>query len=133
MLPKRVVLRFGTEISVKPIVYRLVKDFDLIVNIVQANVNPQKKGTMVLEVSGERSEEGLSYLSGLGVHIQNLSQGIVRNEEKCMMCGECTGICPTGALHMVRPSMEVCFDDTQCVVCHLCVKVCPVRAMEVSI
>ncbi len=44
MSPKRIVLRFGTDISVKPIVYRLVKDFDLVVNIVKADVNPQKRG-----------------------------------------------------------------------------------------
>ena len=130
---KRVVLRFGKDISGNPIVYRLVKDFDLIVNIVQANVNPLKEGTMVLEVSGERSEEGLNYLSSLGVSVQNLNQEIARNEEKCVMCGECTGICPTGALYLERPSLEVRFDENQCIVCQLCVKVCPVRAMEVRL
>ncbi len=36
-------------------IYRLVKDFDLVINIVKANVNPQKEGTMVLEVEGEQS------------------------------------------------------------------------------
>ena len=133
MTPQKVVLRFSTEISVKPVVYRLVKDYDLIVNIVQANVNPQRQGTMVLEVSGEHIEEGLSYLSGLGVSVQSLDQGIVRNIEKCIMCGECTGICPTGALYLERPSMEVHFDENQCVVCQSCVKVCPVWAMEVSL
>ena len=130
---KRVVLRFGKDISGNPIVYKLVKDFDLVVNIVQANVNPQKEGTMVLEVSGERSEEGLKYLSGLGVSVQNLNQEIVRSEEKCIMCGECTGVCPTGALYLERPSQEVRFDENQCIVCQLCVKVCPVWAMEVRL
>lgn len=133
MSPKRIVLRFGTDISVKPIVYRLVKDYDLIVNIVQANVNPQKKGTMVLEVSGERSEEGLSYLRDIGVSVQDLNREVVRNEDKCVMCGACTGVCPTGALYMERPSMEVRFDEDQCIVCQLCVKVCPMWAMEVSL
>jgi len=133
MSPKKIVLRFGAEISATPVIYLLVKDFDLVVNIVQANVNPQKKGTMVLEVSGERSEEGLNYLRSQGVSVQNFNQEIVRNLEKCIMCGECTGVCPTGALYMERPSMEVCFDENQCVVCQLCVKVCPVRAVEVGL
>ena len=133
MSPKKILLRFGTEISVKPIVYRLVKDFDLIVNIVQANVNPQRQGTMVLEVNGERSEEGLNYLSELGVSVQSLDQGIIRNVDKCIVCGECTGVCPTGALYLERPSMEVRFDENECVVCQSCVKVCPVWAMEVSL
>lgn len=133
MSPKRIVLRFGTDISVKPIVYRLVKDYDLVVNIVKADVNPQKEGTMILEVTGDQSEEGLNYLRNIGVSVQALNQEIIRNEEKCVMCGVCTGICPTGALYMERPSMEVRFDGDQCVFCQLCVKVCPMRAMEVRL
>ncbi|MDQ7092688.1 NIL domain-containing protein [Desulfosporosinus sp. PR] len=133
MSPKRIVLRFGTDISVKPIVYRLVKDFDLVVNIVKADVNPQKEGTMVLEVTGEQSEQGLTYLRELGVSVQDLKQGIARIEEKCVMCGACTGVCPTGALYMERPSMEVHFDGDQCIVCMLCTKICPMRAMEVHL
>ncbi len=133
MSPKRIVLRFGTDISFKPVVYRLVKDYDLVVNIVKADVNPQKKGTMVLEVIGERSEEGLNYLRDLGVSVEDQNQGIVRNEEKCVMCGACTSVCPTGALYMERPSMEVSFDVDQCIVCQLCVKVCPMWAMEVRL
>lgn len=131
--PKRIVLRFGTDISVKPIVYRLVKDYDLVVNIVKADVNPQKEGTMILEVIGDQSEEGLSYLRMLGVTVQDLNQEIVRNEEKCVMCGVCTGICPTGALFMERPAMEVVFDGDQCVFCQLCTKICPMKAMEVRL
>jgi len=133
MSPKKFVLRFGAEISEKPIVYQLVKDFDLIVNIVQANVNPQMQGTMVLEISGERCAEGLEYLGGLGVSVQSLNQGISRDVEKCIMCGECTGVCPTGALYLERPSMEVRFDDNLCVVCQSCIKICPTWAMEASL
>ncbi|GAB6174635.1 NIL domain-containing protein [Paradesulfitobacterium aromaticivorans] len=133
MSPKRIVLRFGTDISVKPIVYRLVKDYDLVVNIVKADVNPQKEGTMVLEVIGDQSEQGLDYLREIGVSVQDLNQEIIRNDDKCVMCGACTAICPTGALYLERNSMEVKFDGDNCVVCQLCVKVCPMRAMEVRL
>jgi ferredoxin len=133
MSPRKIVLRFGTDISVKPIVYRLVKDYDLVVNIVKADVNPQKKGKMILEVIGDRSEDGLSYLRSIGVSVQALNEEIVRNEEKCVMCGACTGICPTGALYLERPSMEVRFDGNQCIFCQLCLKVCPMKAMEVRL
>jgi len=129
----KIVLRFGTDISAQPMIYRLVRDYNLIVNIVQANVNPQKHGTMVLEVSGERCGEGMDYLRESGVLVQSFDKEITRNENKCFMCGACTGVCPTGALYLQRPSMEVCFDEDKCVVCQLCVKVCPVKAMEVSL
>jgi ferredoxin len=133
MESKKIVLRFDTDISVKPVIYRLVKDYDLIVNIVQANVNPQKQGTMILEVSGEKCGEGLDYLRGLGVSVQSFDREIARDEDKCFMCGVCTGVCPTGALYLNRPSMEVCFDENNCVVCQLCVKICPAKAMEVRL
>lgn len=133
MSPKRIVLHFGADISDKPMIYRLVKDYDLVVNIVKANVNPQKEGTLVLEVTGEQSEQGLNYLRNLGVAIEALDREIVRNENKCVMCGACTAICPTGALYLERPSMEVKFEGDNCVVCELCTKVCPMRAMEVSL
>jgi len=131
--PKKIVLRFSPEISDKPIISRLVKDYDLLINIVKANVNPQREGTLVLEITGEQVEGGMEYLRKLGVQVQPLTQEIVRDEEKCTMCGGCTAICPTGALYIERPSMEVKFDGDNCVVCQLCLKICPVRAMEVKL
>lgn len=133
MSPKKIVLRFGPDISDKPIIYRLVKDYDLVVNIVKANVNPQKEGTMVLEISGEQADSGMEYLRGSGVQVEALTRDIVRDGDKCTMCGSCTDICPTGALYIDRPSMEVGFDSDKCVVCQLCLKICPVRAMEVRL
>ncbi|MCL2814406.1 MAG: 4Fe-4S binding protein [Oscillospiraceae bacterium] len=133
MESKKIVLRFGTDISAKPIVYNLVKNYDLVVNIVQANVNPQKQGIMVLEVGGQRYCEGMDYLRQSGVVVQSFDREIRRNEDKCFMCGACTGVCPTGALYLERPSMEVCFDENNCIVCQLCVKLCPAKAMEVRL
>lgn len=132
MSPKKIVLRFDPDISDKPIIYRLVKDYGLLINIVKANVNPQKEGTMVIEILGDQVEKGMDYLRRMGVHVQPLSQDIIMNEEKCTMCGCCTAICPTGALYIERPSMEVKFDGDNCLVCRLCLKICPVRAMEAS-
>lgn len=133
MSPKKIVLRFGPDITEKPIIYRLVKDYDLLINIVKANVNPQKEGTMVLDITGDRIEGGMNYLREIGVQVQALSQEIVRDEDRCTMCGACTAICPTGALFIERPAMEVYFDGDKCVVCQLCLKICPVRAMEVRL
>ncbi|MFZ5642160.1 MAG: NIL domain-containing protein [Bacillota bacterium] len=133
MSPKKIVLRFGPDISGSPIIYRLVKDYDLLINIVKANVNPQKEGTMVLELSGDQIDDGMKYLREIGVQVQALTQEMVRDEGKCTMCGACTAICPTNALYIERPSMEVKFDGDNCVVCQLCLKICPVRAMEVRL
>lgn len=132
MAPKKVVLRFTADLVEQPIIYRLVKDYDLTINILRANVSPQKEGTMVLDIVGDRVEQGLDYLRQSGVQLHALTEQISQNEEKCVSCGACTAICPSGALYIQRPEMTVKFDSDKCLVCHLCVKVCPMRAMEVS-
>ena len=129
---KRIVLRFDANIADKPIIYRLVSDYDLVVNILKANVNHQKEGTMVMELTGEKYNEGLNYLTNEGVRVHTLTEDIIHNEEVCTSCGACTAICPSGALYLERPSMQVRFNTDKCLVCHICVRVCPVKAMEAS-
>ncbi|MDI6631011.1 MAG: 4Fe-4S binding protein [Thermoanaerobacteraceae bacterium] len=131
MAPSKVVLRFPAAIADKPIIFHLVKDYDLMINILKANINPHKEGTMVLDVVGEKTEAGLDFLRRQGVGVQPLTEDIVRNEERCTHCGACTAICPTGALYLERPAMFVRFDSEACVVCQLCVRACPMHAMEV--
>lgn len=131
---RKIVLRFPPQVVDKPFIYHLVKDFQLMVNVLKADVNPYKEGFMVLELSGEEAqyEQGLDYLREQGVRIDQLSEDIVRNIDRCTHCGACTSMCPVGALYVSRPSMEVIFDDGKCIVCGVCLKTCPVKAIEVN-
>lgn len=131
MPSKKIFLRFGKDIADRPIIYRLARDYDLIINILKANVDQNKEGTMVLEITGDQCDLGLEYLKSQGVKVTPLAEEVFRNEDKCTSCGACTAICPSGALYVERPSMEVKFDSDKCIVCQICVKVCPVNAMEV--
>jgi len=133
MTSKRIVLHFPHRLVDQPIVYKLVKDFDLSFNILKASVTPQEEGLMVLELSGseENFDKGVMYLQSCGVKIQPLSQDVVRNEAKCTDCGVCVPICPTLALTIDSATRKVSFDDAKCIACELCVKICPTRAMEV--
>ena len=126
-------LRFPKDTSDRPFVYRLVKDYDLEFNILKADILLQREGMMILEIKGakESVKAGLDYLRGCGLRVQRLASRIRRDEDKCFQCGECTGVCPSGALSINRPSMEVIFDAERCTGCDLCVPVCPVRAMEI--
>jgi ferredoxin len=133
MSSQKIVLRFTAETADQPIIYRLTKDYDLIINILKASINPHKEGTMVLELTGDRYEEGINYLKKQGVTVHPLTQEVVRNEDRCTHCGICTAHCPTQALFIERPSMEVKFNGDECVVCLMCVKICPIHAMEVKI
>jgi ferredoxin len=128
---KILILRFPQTEVQKPIVCYLVKDYDLIFNILNAEILPRKEGVMVLELSGTRKnfKEGVKFLKSQGVQVQNASQEVKRDTSKCTQCGACTAVCPTGALHVVRPEMAVEFDETKCSVCELCITACPTRAM----
>ncbi|MFY9173979.1 MAG: NIL domain-containing protein [Peptococcia bacterium] len=133
MAPEKIVLRFSAERSEQPIIYKLIRDYGLMVNILKASINPHKEGIMVIELTGPNYDEGLDFLRQNGVTVQPLAQEIIRNEDKCTHCGACTVHCPTKALYLRRPGMEVNFSNDDCIVCLMCVKVCPVKAMEVSI
>lgn len=131
MYSKILILRFPKTEVRKPIVCYLVKDYDLIFNILNAAILPRKEGVMVLELSGTRKnfKEGIKFLKSQGVQVQNASQEVKRDTNKCTQCGACTAVCPTGALYIVRPEMAVEFDETKCSVCEICISACPSRAM----
>ncbi|MFH0762881.1 MAG: NIL domain-containing protein [Candidatus Omnitrophota bacterium] len=133
MTSKKIVLHFPRRMVDQPIVYKLVKDFDLKFNILKANVTPQEEGLMVLELSGKRENfnKGIEYLDSCGVKIQPLSQDVTRDDNKCTDCGVCVPICPTQALIVDHKTRKVHFDNNKCIACELCVKICPTRAMEV--
>jgi ferredoxin len=135
MVSKRLVLTFPRNLVDKPVVYKLVKDFDLTFNILQARVTPEEEGLLVMELIGKKEnyDKGVKYLTDLGVKIQPLSKDVTRNEERCTHCGACVVICPTGALSLDKGTMKVDFDSKKCIACELCVKACPPRAMIVKL
>jgi ferredoxin len=134
MVSKRIVLKFPPKLVDKPIVHKLVKDFDLSFNILQARVTPKEEGLMVMELTGKKEKyaAGIKYLSGLGVDIKPLSKDVKRDDERCTQCGMCVSICPTGALFKNAENNLVEFDPDKCIACELCVKACPPRAMVVK-
>lgn len=130
---KRIVLHFPRRLVDQPVIFRLVKDYDLEFNILKALFTPEEEGLLVMELSGEQNnyDQGIKYLTRSGVRIQSLSQDVTRNEERCTHCGACITVCPTGAFKIDPQTRHVTFDDEECVACGLCLKACPPRAMEV--
>lgn len=130
---KRIVLHFPRRLVDRPIIYRLVRDYNLEFNILRASVTPEEEGLMVLELSGEQGEydNGIKYLTENGVRIQSLSQNVIRNEERCTHCGACITICPTAAFEVEPLTRRVTFYNERCLACGMCIKACPPRAMEV--
>ncbi len=133
VVARKIVLRFPQRLVDRPIVSRLVKDFNLDFNILKASVTPDEEGLLVLEVTGKQDDydKGIKYLTKAGVRIQSLSQDVSRNEERCTHCGACITICPTKAFTIEPLNRQVKFENEKCIACGMCIKACPPRAMEV--
>ncbi len=129
---KKVVIHFPKRMIDEPILYRLIKDYDLQFNILKASITPEAEGLMVVELKGQQAQLdlGIQYLIESGVKIQSLSQDVTRNEERCTSCGACVTVCPARAFESDPKTLAVRFHGTRCVACGLCIKACPPRAME---
>ncbi|MBU0634915.1 MAG: 4Fe-4S binding protein [Candidatus Omnitrophica bacterium] len=133
MKKKRVVLTFPHGLLDKPITYHLIKDYDLIVNILKAAVTPKEQGLLVLEIEGKEQNlnSGINYLKSNGVKIDLLKEDIKWDKDKCTHCTACVTVCPTEAFTLDRAVMRLEFDKNKCIGCGLCVTLCPYRAIEI--
>ncbi|MBU1086635.1 MAG: 4Fe-4S binding protein [Candidatus Omnitrophica bacterium] len=130
---KRVVLTFPQQLLDKPIIYQLIKDFDLIVNLLKVKITPKEEGVMVLDLEGDQLnlEKGLKHLKKIGIQIESLIEDIKWDEDKCTHCTECVTICPTQAFGLDRKIMKLEFDKNKCIACGLCLNVCPYGAIQI--
>ncbi len=134
-IARKIVLRFPPRLVDQPILYYLVKDYDLQFNILKASITPKEEGILVLELSGKKNnyDEAIRFLAGAGVEVQALIKDVSRQEDRCTHCGACVTMCPVGALSVDPQTRRVNFLDSKCIACGLCIKPCPVRAMEVRL
>ncbi len=131
-MKERFILRFPPACSEKPITYYLIKDYDVKVNILRAEITPGKEGRLLIEVEGEEDnlKQGLDYLKNELVSAYPLSREITIKEQECVHCGLCTAVCFSGALEMDRERWELTFNPERCVACELCIKACPLRLIN---
>ena len=130
-ITKKLMLFFPKCECEKPIIYHLVKDYDLIVNIFRAKVTPEEEGYLVLDVTGteKQIQAGIDFVKTFNVTVNFTGKGVTRDEQLCIHCGYCIPYCPTGALSIPDPaSRQVCYDEEKCIECLACVRVCPFGA-----
>jgi L-aspartate semialdehyde sulfurtransferase ferredoxin len=75
---RRLRLTFPSSLIQEPILYRLVKDFDIVINIRRADVKADY-GWVVLELEAEEStlERGVSWLKAKGVQVDPIEQDVI--------------------------------------------------------
>lgn len=135
MYSKKIVIRYTPETVQQPVIYQLVKQYNLVFNILKARIFPRREGVIVLELTGlkENFDGAIRFLKEMGLKVESLSKSVSQNTDKCVHCGACTGFCPTAALTFEKESLKILFDPEKCNGCELCVSACPVRAMEINL
>lgn len=128
---RKLMLRFPSCECEKPIIYHLVKDHDLVVNVFRAKVTPEEEGYLVLDLTGleKNINNALEFVKTFNVSINNIDKGVTWDAELCTHCGHCVTHCPVGALDITdRASREIAFDSDKCIECLACIRVCPYDA-----
>lgn len=135
MVKKKLVLSFPEKVVTKPITYALVKEFDLVFNILRAEITPDMEGKMLIELQGNDAQikQAVDYLDNAGVTVQEAAKDIIINRDVCVDCGACTSICITQALNLNKKTGKLKFNKDKCILCELCLDCCPVTAIKVNI
>lgn len=118
-----------------PITYRLAKDFNVAANIIRAQVAPNQIGRLVVELSGDIDclDEAIEWMRSQNINVSLGLGEIIIDEEQCVHCGLCTGVCPTKALTLNPQSYELNFARSRCIVCEQCIPTCPVQAISTNL
>ena len=129
----RIVLHIPAGLVTEPLMYRLVKDFDVTVNILKAEVVENDDGLMVLGMQGVGTSISAAkkFLTDQGVRLQSLNRDILVDWDRCTDCGACVGQCPSAAMYL-SDEYELQFDPEKCIACGHCVAACTLGAIEVK-
>jgi ferredoxin len=131
MTDKKYVLTFSQQQASSPVTFRLVKEFDIDLNILRAEIDEQG-GKLIVSISGKGEEirKALTYLEEHGVQVNELDRFVVRDEARCTDCSMCVSICPVKAYQLDKGSWSVLFEQDKCIACGLCVDACPPGALS---
>ena len=133
MLQRKYLLTFTSDIVNEPITYKIVKSFDLLVNILKADVGDHGGRLLIsVEGSGEQIEKAVQYLVNAKVQVKELNEYVKKDDERCTDCGMCLSICPVDAFEIDRISWKISFNADRCIACGMCVDACPPQAINIG-
>lgn len=133
MASSRYMLYFNPDLVNEPITYRMVKDFDLMINILRAEID-DTGGRLIIAFEGSPSQikSAIKYLTDNRVEIKELNEYVRKDGERCTDCGMCISVCPVSAFILDRSTWKVVFHSEKCIACGMCVDACPPGAMKLG-
>ena len=102
-MKRRLTLQFPREAVHQPITYRLAVDYDVASRIIRAQVAPNQRGTLVVELSGDIDEldAAQEWLMSLGLSISSAAGEIAIDPKRCVDCGICSSVWSQKPLYTV--------------------------------
>ncbi len=131
-MTRKVLLRYSTQKATEPILASVIKETDVLPNILYAEVST-KGGEILLAIDAPDKEvdKAIELFKQEGIEAQEIKRAIQLDRDLCFDCGACLSLCPIGALY-ITDDKSVELDDNKCIYCGLCVPSCPVRALKLS-
>lgn len=131
---KKVILSFPVDATDRSLTYDLVKQYDIRINILKAEIQAGKSGNLLVELEAEddKLEQGIGYLIANGVTVSPVSSKVSRDETRCINCGNCASACFSHALTIGAPDWKLKFNPEKCIACKLCLKSCPLKLFRIE-
>jgi ferredoxin len=103
-------------------------------NILSADVSLNRTGRLTMDMQGEEDmlEAALDWVKKQGISFKIFEKEVIWNEDKCIHCGACTAVCPSGALSLDNETWKLTFDREKCLICELCIQTCPLGVMGLN-
>lgn len=88
------------------VTYDLVQRYDLRINILRAEIEARRSGSLLVELTGEEPmvREGVAYLERNGVTVSPVASKIAYDRDRCIDCGNCALACFPQALTIGAPT-----------------------------
>ena len=131
-ITKRYTLYFNPTITTRPLIYDLIKEYNVEVNILRAEINPGAEGYTLVDLTAEEEQltAAFAYLKEQGIKLVPSKYQVDVDTDSCVHCGACTAVCFSGALTITKPDWQLQFNPEKCISCGLCFPACPMQALE---
>lgn len=100
-----------------------------------AQVAPNQIGKLVVELLGDidQIDAAIDWMRSQDINVSLVGREILIDENVCVDCGLCTGVCPTEALNLDPKTFQLNFTRSRCIVCEQCIPTCPVQAISANL
>lgn len=133
-MTQKIILTFPSALSGEPIIYELIRTYDIKVNILKAEIQPGQTGSLLVELDAEsdKLEQAKAFFTSQGITTNPVASRISYDESRCIQCGNCASACFAGALRITPPEWHLQFDPEKCIACKLCLKSCPLHLFSIQ-